>query len=85
MTVNVAFAALSSAIVTSLIARLGVTASSSVIVRMPVGSDMLALVAFNNVKVAVSLPSSILSLNIGTSKVLVTSPGAKVKLPLTPV
>ena len=82
--VKVAFAAFSLDVVTSLIDRLG-AASSSVIVRVPVASLIVALEALDSVKVAVSLASSVLSANTGTVKVLLVSPAAKVSVPLEAV
>ena len=61
------------------------TISSSLIVNVPVASRMVVLVGFDNVNIAVSLASSILSERIGTVKVLLVSPGAKVNVPLTAV
>ena len=74
----------SAPVVTSLIDRLG-AASSSVIVRLPVASVILALVALESVRVAVSLASSRASARMGTVKVLEVSPAAKVKVPLAAV
>ena len=83
-TVNVALPALSLAVVTSLIERLGVP-SSSVMVSVPVASLMVALAALDNVSVAVSLLSSVLSARIGTLKVPLVAPAAIVKVPLVAV
>ena len=57
-------------------------ASSSVMVRVPVASLMVALEAFDNVTVAVSLASSVLSGSTGSVKVLVVWPAANVNVPL---
>ena len=54
-------------------------------VRVPVASLIEAFEAFDSVKVAVSLASSVLSASTGTVKVLVVSPAAKVSVPLAAV
>ena len=55
--------------------------SSSVMVRLPVASEIVALDALESVRVAVSLASSLPSSRMGTLKLLVVSPAAKVKVP----
>ena len=72
-TVNVALAALSSAVITSSIDNAG-GLSSSVIVKIPVLSPIVALTAFDKVKVTVSLFSSVVSDKTGTVKVFEVSP-----------
>ena len=67
-TVKVALAAFSLAVVTSAIERVGV-ASSSVIVRIAVSSENVALAALERVIVAVSLASSRASARTGTLNV----------------
>ncbi len=84
VTVKVELAALSSEVVTSLIESVG-AASSSVMVSVPVASLMVAFEAFESVKVAVSLSSSVESPRIGTVKVPVVSPAEMVKVPLVAV
>ena len=59
--------------------------SSSVMVRVPVASLMVAFEALDNVIVAVSLFSGALSASTGTVKVAVVSPGSKVSVPLAAV
>ena len=54
-------------------------------VRVPVASAIVALAAFDRVRVAVSLASSVKSSRMGTLKVLVVSPGAKLSEPLAAV
>ena len=76
MTVKVALAA-ASVIATSLIAKVGV-ASSSVIVSVPVASEIVALAGLDSVSVAVSLASSRLSARTPTVKVAVVAPAAMV-------
>ena len=68
----------------SLILKVGAL-SSSVIVRIPVASLILAFVALDKVRVTVSLFSSVLSPKTGTVKVLVVSPASKVSVPLEEV
>ena len=82
--VKVALAAFSFEVVTSFIERDG-AASSSVMVRVPVASLMVALLALDNVRVAVSLASSVVSASTGTVKVWVVVPAAKVRVPLEAV
>ena len=79
VTVKVAFWASSLDVVTSAIDSPGV--SSSLMVRVAVASEIVALEAFDRVRVALSLASSALSANTGTVKVFVVSPGAKLRLP----
>ena len=69
---------------TSLMDRLGI-ASSSVIVKVPVASLMVALLAFDNVSVAVSDASSKVSTNTGTLKVCVVLPASIVTVPVEAV
>ena len=59
--------------------------SSSVIVKVPEASEILAFEAFDKVTVTVSLFSSTVSLRIGTTKVLDVSPAAKVNKPVVAV
>ena len=82
--VKVALAAFSFDAVTSLIESDG-AASSSVMVRVPVASLIDALLAFDSVKVAVSLASSVESASTGTVNVWVVVPAAKVSVPLDAV
>ena len=84
VTVKVALAAFSLAVVTSAIEIVGV-ASSSVMVRIAVSSENVALAAFERVIVAVSLASSSASARTGTLKVPEVCPAAMVKLPLVAV
>ena len=77
-------AAFSFEVVTSFIERDG-AASSSVMVRVPVASLLVALLALDNVKVTVSLASSVVSASTGTVKVWVVVPAAKVRVPLEAV
>ena len=69
---------------TSLIDRLGVS-SSSVMVSVPVASLMVALLALDNVSVAVSLTSSRVSANTGTLNVCVVFPARIVTVPVEAV
>ena len=55
-------------------------ASSSVIVKVPVASDMDALLALDSVRVTVSLASSVLSANTPTVNVFEVCPAAKVRV-----
>ncbi len=84
VTVKLAFWAFSLDVVTSLIDRLG-AASSSAMVKVPVASAIVALDAFDRVRVTVSLFSSVPSARTGTVKVLLVSPAAKVSVPLAAV
>ena len=84
VTVKVALAAFSFDVVTSLIESDGAL-SSSVMVSVPVASLIVALLAFDSVKVAVSLASSVESANTGTVNVWVVVPAAKVSVPLEAV
>ena len=54
--------------------------SSSMMVKIPVASLMLALLALESVNVAVSFASSRLSANTGTLKVAVVAPAAMVNV-----
>ena len=56
-------------------------ASSSVIVKVPVASLILAFDALDKVRVTVSLFSSVLSPKTGTVNVFEVSPTSKVKVP----
>ena len=60
-------------------------ASSSVIVSVPVASEILALLALESVRVTVSLASSRLSARTATLKVTVVSPALIVNVPLVAV
>jgi hypothetical protein len=60
-------------------------ASLSMMVPMPVASEMAALLAPLNVTLKVSLPSNTVSLVIGTVMVCVVCPGVKVSVPLVAV
>ena len=55
--------------------------SSSVIVKVPVASLILAFDALDKVRVTVSLFSSVLSPKTGTVNVFEVSPASKVKVP----
>ena len=78
VTVKVAFAALSSEVVTSLMLRDGL--SSSVMVKVAVASEIVALLALESVIVTVSLVSMVVSAKIATLKVLLVSPGLNVSV-----
>ena len=54
-------------------------------VKVPVASLIVALLALDNVRVAVSLASSVVSASTGTVKVWVVVPAAKVRVPLEAV
>ena len=68
----------------SLIDKFGAL-SSSVIVKVPVVSLILALEALDKVRVTVSLFSSVLSPKTGTVNVFDVSPALKVRVPLAAV
>jgi hypothetical protein len=84
LTVNVALAALSSAVITSSIDNAG-GLSSSVIVKTPVASLIVALDGLDKVKVTVSLFSSVVSAKTGTLNVPDVAPALIVKVPLVAV
>ena len=77
-------AAFSLAVVTSAIEMVG-GLSSSLMVRIAVSSENVALAALERVMVAVSLASSRASARIGTLNVPDAWPAAMVKLPLVAV
>ena len=68
----------------SLIDKFGAL-SSSVIVKVPVASLILAFDALDKVRVTVSLFSSVLSPKTGTVNVFDVSPALKVRVPLAAV
>jgi len=74
----------SSSAVTSLIDNVGAS-SSSVIVKVPVESLIVALVGLDKVNVTVSLTSSVLSASTPTVNVPEVCPAVKVKVPLAAV
>ena len=74
----------SSSTVTSLMDKLGVS-SSSTMVNVPVASLMVALVGLDNVMVAVSLFSSKVSTKMGTLILAVVLPARIVTVPETAV